>query len=132
MSNTFPTKSKSKATYRRIQRFIKEVLFEESSLAKLLSKIMGLSDLEKWAIVYDRTNWKFGKTHINLLFLCVAYKNMAIPLFAINLENKKCGNSDFLDRIDLLELFIKTFGVDKIEVFLGDREFIGKEWVGFL
>ena len=134
LSCSFPSKAKvsTSATYRRLQRFIKEILFEERHLAKLLVKIMGIEKDEKWTIIFDRTNWKFGAVHINLLFLCVAYKNMAIPLFVINLETKKCGNSDFIDRMDLLDLFVETFGAKKVEVFLGDREFIGKKWLTYL
>ena len=132
LSHSFPSKVSTSAIYRRLQRFIKEILFEERHLAKLLVKIMGIEKEEKWTLIFDRTNWKFGTVHINLLFLCIAYKNMAIPLFVINLETKKCGNSDFIDRMDLLDLFIQTFGVHKIKVFLGDREFIGKKWLTYL
>ena len=48
------------------------------------------------------------------------------------LEDKKRGNSDHFDRIDLLECFIKTFGMERILVLLGDREFIGKLWIDWL
>lgn len=48
------------------------------------------------------------------------------------LEDKKQGNSDHIDRIDLLELFIKVFGLNRIEVLLGDREFIGDLWLNWL
>jgi hypothetical protein len=27
----------------------------------------------------DRTNWKWGKSNINILFLCIAYRGAAIP-----------------------------------------------------
>lgn len=54
---------------------------------------------------------------------------MAIPLFWAFLEDKNQGNSDHLDRIDLLETFIQTFGKSAIGVLLMDREFIGKHWL---
>lgn len=54
---------------------------------------------------------------------------MAIPLFWSFLEDKKQGNSDHLDRIDLLETFIGTFAKSAIGVLLMDREFIGKHWL---
>ena len=53
------------------------------------------------------------------------------PFFSF-LEDKKQGNSDHIDRIDLIELFIQVFGKDKIEVLLGDREFIGDLWLNWL
>jgi len=31
-----------------------------------------------------------------------------------------------------MEMFIKTFGKDRIKVLLADREFIGKDWIGYL
>jgi hypothetical protein len=53
------------------------------------------------------------------------------PFFSF-LEDKKQGNSDHIDRIDLVELFIQVFGLNKIEVLLGDREFIGDLWLNWL
>lgn len=44
----------------------------------------------------------------------------------------KAGNSNFKERIDLLQLFIKIFGSKKILFLTGDREFIGKKWIDFL
>lgn len=35
-------------------------------------------------------------------------------------------------RIDILQIFIKTFGSKRIESLMADREFIGKAWVDFL
>jgi len=28
----------------------------------------------------DRTNWKWGKTHVNILMLSIAYKGISIPI----------------------------------------------------
>ena len=44
----------------------------------------------------------------------------------------KAGNSNTAERIELIEDFIKIFGVDKIECLTGDREFIGEEWIAYL
>ena len=48
------------------------------------------------------------------------------------IEDKKQGNSDHIDRIDLIEQFIKCFGKDRIECVIGDSEFIGKNWIEWL
>ena len=48
------------------------------------------------------------------------------------LEDKKQGSSDHMDRIDLIEQFIKYFGKDRIECVIGDSEFIGKNWIEWL
>ena len=48
------------------------------------------------------------------------------------LEDKKQGSSDHIDRIDLIEQFIKCFGKDRIECVIGNSEFIGKNWIEWL
>lgn len=54
------------------------------------------------------------------------------PFFSFLPQEKKNGNSDHIDRIDLIELFIEVFGKEKIEAILGDREFIGDNWLNWL
>ncbi len=53
------------------------------------------------------------------------------PFFSF-LDHKNKGNSDSLDRIDIIELFISVFGKEKIEALTADREFIGDIWLQFL
>ena len=53
------------------------------------------------------------------------------PFFAV-LKDKKRGNSDYNDRIALIKQYIEAFGRDTIECILGDREFIGKNWITWL
>jgi len=48
------------------------------------------------------------------------------------LKDKKIGNSDFRDRISLVKKYIDTFGLETIQCVLGDREFIGKNWIEWL
>ena len=48
------------------------------------------------------------------------------------LEDKKQGNSNYIDRSDLIKKFIKCFGKDRIECVIGDSEFIGKNWIEWL
>jgi len=54
------------------------------------------------------------------------------PPFWTFLKDKKQGNSDYNDRIRILKKFIRYFGKKRIDYVLGDREFIGKEWVDWL
>ena len=44
------------------------------------------------------------------------------------IEDKKQGSIDHIERIDLIEQFIKCFGKDRIECVIGDSKFIGKNW----
>ena len=48
------------------------------------------------------------------------------------LEDKKQGSTDHIDRIDLMEQFIKCFGKERMECIIGDAEFIGKNWINWL
>jgi hypothetical protein len=54
------------------------------------------------------------------------------PFFSFLPEEKKNGNSDHIDRIDIVELFIDVFGKDKMGVLLADREFIGDKWLNWM
>ncbi|WP_234366635.1 IS4 family transposase [Francisella philomiragia] len=81
-------------------------------------------------MILDRTNWKFGKTDINILVLSVAYEDIAIPLYYELLDHK--GNSDSQIRIKLMQKFISNFGKNRIGCLLGDREFIGSHWLSWL
>lgn len=44
----------------------------------------------------------------------------------------KRGNSNWEERRDIVLRFIRLFGHDCIDSLVADREFIGKEWIGFL
>jgi len=132
ISNAFISDAKPESCYKRLQRFLAKVSFDQRKLARTIISIIGLEEKDKWTLALDRTNWKFGILHINILYLAVCYKGVAFPIFFILLEDKKQGNSDFIDRVDLVDIFIDTFGVEKIEALLGDREFIGKDWIEYL
>lgn len=122
----------SDSNYRRLQRFLEAVSFIPGKLAYLVTAIIGLNKKDKWRLIIDRTNWKLGKVHINILFLAVCKGELAIPLFFLFLWGKKRGNSSQEDRIILIKRFTKTFGKKCIELILGDREFIGAFWLKYL
>lgn len=44
----------------------------------------------------------------------------------------KRGNSNTDERIELVERFIRLFGVDCIKALTADREFVGKRWLDYL
>ena len=44
----------------------------------------------------------------------------------------KGGNSNSCQREELIDKFIKIFGVSSVENLLADREFIGDKWLTFL
>ena len=98
-----------------------------------LSRFFNASEKdEKLTLILDRTNWQFGRSHVNILFLSVVWKGVSVPLFFKFIEDKSQGNSSYIDRIELTEKAIALFGRSRIAMLLGDREFVGKQWILWL
>ncbi len=111
--------------HRRLQRFFREVHFDYDALAGFLMQSFGFTQ-GSYVLTLDRTNWKWGRSNLNILVLGVVHKGIAVPIYWLVLN--KQGNSTRRERIALLQRFIHQFGSSGIDVVLGDREFIGKEW----
>ena len=116
------------SNYRRLQRFFSGFRIDYNDVARLLVRFL-LDEVSHYLIL-DRTNWKWGKTIINILFLRMAYRGAATPLFWIVLN--KQGNSSTRERIALIQAFLSVFGSKWIVGLLGDREFIGRDWFSYL
>jgi hypothetical protein len=78
----------------------------------------------------DRTNWKFVTSNINVLFLLVVYQGVAFPNLLTMMP--KFGNSSTSERIELMQRYIKLFGIDTIDCLLAYREFVGDHWLAYL
>jgi len=117
------------STYRRLQRFFSHFQIDYTLLAKFIVSLFKFNK-GKHYLILDRTNWKWGKHNINILFLCIAYKQAAIPIFWLVLNKR--GNSSTRERAVLIERFISVFGTKHIAGLLGDREFVGKNWFSYL
>ena len=83
LCNTMPSGIKSASWYRRMQRFISEISISWRILPIMLVRMTELEKRRKWVLCLDRTNWKFGKKHINILYLAVSCRGISIPLFGI-------------------------------------------------
>ncbi len=129
LARKIETQTKLSSVYRRIQRFFASFKIDDFTAARLIAALVPIGQ-SGWILTLDRTNWKFGKMNINFLVLGVAYNGVAIPLFW-NLLDKR-GNSNWKERIDILNRFIACFGKDVIECFTADREFIGHHWLSYL
>jgi Transposase DDE domain len=80
-------------------------------------------------IVMDRTNWKIGKTNINILYIGLLLPNGSfIPILFDPLSKR--GNSNTAERTEILGRFCAIWQQNGLKkgVFLADREFIGVEW----
>lgn len=118
------------ARYKRVRRFFKEFKgFDFRILAKFIAKYF-LPSETKWQLSMDRTNWKWGKTNINILVLSIIYGSVSIPIIWKFLDKE--GNSNLTERIEIMQEFISIFGTDRISDLFADREFVGKEWFKWL
>ena len=124
----FDSAAQTDSIVRRIQRFLSEQPLCQQQQARFIVSLLGIMGPMRLAI--DRTNWKFGEKAINILMLSVQWNGKAIPLFWQLLDKE--GNSNQEERIDLLQLFLDTFGEQAIDNLTADREFIGHKWFQWL
>jgi|GEM_PF-1308770 len=129
LATGFGGKAKVDSHYKRRQRFFRGFEVDQSSLARLLVRLVPVGE-GPWRLAMDRTNGQFGQADINFLVLGVVWRGVAVPLFWAVLD--KPGNSDTEERIDLMERFLAVFGAAKIAALLADREFVGEDWFRWL
>ena len=104
------------SVHRRLERFFSDVRLNEADVARLVVALPLAA--KPWHLAIDRTNWKFGKTDLNLL-IGVAHGEVCIPLFWRVLD--KAGNSHTAERIDLMQVFKATFPDQPVASLTGDR-----------
>ena len=112
----------------KIDRLLLQQEYDFTVMGQILLKLLKTQD--KVRIAIDRTNWQFGKKNLNFFVAGIIKGNMSIPFCWILLDKK--GNSSTDERKLLIEEVLKIIPVEKIEVILADREFIGEEWLAFL
>ena len=128
IATAFQGDTKESSNYKRACRFMTNFALPMASVAKFVVSMFPFGD--SWYIAIDRTNWKFGKKDINVFMLSICYCGIAVPLLWKTLDKR--ANTKTIHRIEIIERFIKLFGIGKIKSLLADREFIGKEWIQFL
>ena len=128
IASVFPGEAQKDSHYKRIQRFLSGFHLDFATVARLVIALMGQEPA--WILALDRTNWKLGKTEINILMLALVYKGVAFPLLWSVLG--KAGNSSTAERIALLERYLCLFPAASIAYLCADREFVGKEWLDYL
>lgn len=118
-----PGNAKIASKYRRLQRFFASFVWRGDEVGRL---VLSLLPLERYTLLLDRTNWKWGRQNINFLTFAVLYQGKAIPLCWTLLEHGGC--SDQATRSRLLTRLIALIPPGRITCVLADREFIGLEW----
>jgi len=128
IATVFLTGSKIESNYRRIQRFFKDFTMSYLSFGKMMLNLLPKD--KTFIIAIDRTNWKFGKKDINILMLTLVYKGISFPI-CWKLLNKG-GNSNYKERIELMEKLLEILPKERIKSLVADREFDGEDWVEYL
>lgn len=128
LAAAFEASAKADSSLRRIQRFIAGYLLETDLIARLIFNL--LPHKPPYRLAMDRTNWKFGETNINVLTLAIVYNGVAFPILIKMLDKR--GNSDTQERMEIIERYIRLFGLDTVDCLLADREFVGEKWVKYL
>jgi len=116
------------STYRRLQRFFQHVRLPGDWAAPMIARLAG--GAQKRTLVMDRTTWKIGERHVNILVLAIRTRHSQVPLMWTVLD--RAGHSETPDRIALLERYGALFGQDSIDLLLADREFVGAGWFNWL
>ena len=73
------TGQKIESNFKRIQRFMKSHPFSRRCYVQFAWSLYG--NQGKWAErSMDRSNWKLGKTNINILTIGISWRGTAVPL----------------------------------------------------
>ena len=128
IAESFPGNAKIESHYKREQRFFRNFKIDFTVIASFITSL--LPNENGWILTLDRTDWKFGKTPVNILVLGIVYKGTAFPFLWVSLPKK--GNSNTKERIELFKRFFECFGKERINYITCDREFIGEKWFKFL
>ena len=118
---------KHHSMYNRVQGFFTEFSLNLDEVSKFIMSIFEFSEIK---LVFDRTNWKFGKKNINFFVLAICYETVSIPILWRSLDKQGCSSDQ--ERIDLLERFKVLFGFSKVDDLFGDREFASKQLLKYL
>jgi len=125
-----PLGVKKDSLVRRFQRFFLRSCLSAGRVGAITIALLSPGPV---VISIDRTNWKFGKTHVNLLIAGVCFYNVALPIaWTVLPASTKRGNSKTLHRKRIINQVLALLPTERIEAFVGDREFIGSKWISYL
>ena len=124
----FSSSTKVWSNYRRLQRFFQFVDLGADWAAPLVVRMIGACG--PWHLCLDRTNWKVGQRHVNILVLAIVTRRHRVPLMWSVLG--RSGSSSTAQRIALIQRYLSAFKGSTIKYLLADREFIGALWLDFL
>mgnify|MGYP006334849041 FL=1 len=118
--------------YRRFQRFFATCILKPVAVGRLILSFLPRPP-EGWVLAMDRTNWQFGKSHINILVVSVIHGAVGYPIaWRVLPKSTGSGNSRKFHRIAVMESVLSILPETEIHALTMDREFIGKGWLSWL
>ncbi|MBK1835709.1 IS4 family transposase [Roseibacillus ishigakijimensis] len=126
------TGATNESCYRRFQRFFRDCSLSPDIIGRLvLAKVPRPEG--GWVLSMDRTNWKYGQRHINILTIGIVVNKVAIPIaWKVLPQSTKRGNSSTRHRIALCQKVLQMLPSEDIRALVMDREFGGKDWLEWL
>jgi hypothetical protein len=122
----------AESLYRRFQNFFLKFAMPLEDVGKLVLSKLG-KPADGWVLSMDRTNWKYGKVHINILAVGVVVNKVAVPIvWRVLPQSTKRGNSNTTHRIELMKRLLRILPAQDIRALTMDREFAGTEWLLWL
>jgi len=119
-----------KSLYRRFQRFFLAALLTPPRVGAL---VLGLLKLSRVVVSVDRTNWRIGRSDVNILVAGVLFHGVSVPVAWLLLPARtKRGNSRTNHRKRLLRDLLALVPAASVEALVADREFIGAAWISYL
>ena len=79
VATAMPGPASKMSRYRRLQRFFSSKLSPDVFTPLILEKVVKPGKQLFLTLTFDRTHWKFGQTHLNLLCLGVLHQDVSIP-----------------------------------------------------
>jgi hypothetical protein len=126
------TGSKAQSVYRRFQRFFASCTLPARRIGALVLALAP-KPAKGWVLAMDRTNWQFGKTHINILVVSVILNGVGLPIaWRVLPKTTKRGNSRRSHRIKLMQEVLSILPSSDIRALTMDREFVGDRWLSWL
>jgi hypothetical protein len=128
IASVFPGEAQVGSHYKRLQRFLRGFDLDFATLARLLARLSGAH--APFVLALDRTDWKLGRIHLNILMLVIVHQGIGFPVLWCVLC--KAGASDTRERIALLARFVAIFGKEQIGFVCADREFASQGLLAWL
>lgn len=118
--------------YRRFQRFFASCILRPEAVGRLILALLPRPP-EGWILAMDRTNWQFGKSHINILVVSVIHGAVGYPIaWRVLPKSTGRGNSRKFHRIAVMQRVLSILPENEIRALAMDREFVGRGWLSWL